>query len=137
MGNPVNKRVLMLKTQLGLTDIEFCGRASISTGTLQKLKGSEQVTPRVLNSIITAFNVNRDWLMTGKGDLFAIDTQQVDVDYKNEAWAMAKQQLEKKDKEIEVKDSILQNLAISFDRVTKMMQDSGMSFLHPVAKTGT
>lgn len=69
MEQSVNARVLMLKTQLGLTDIEFCGRSSISTGTFNKIKNEEEVSQRVLNSIIAGLNVNREWLLYGKGKM--------------------------------------------------------------------
>lgn len=130
MGNPVNKRVLMLKTHLGLTDIEFCGRASISTGTLQKLKGAEQVTPRVLNSIITAFNVNKDWLMTGKGLMINEPIPLESGSWKDEAWIMAKDQMAKKDKTID-------SFAVSLDRLTEFISKIDPSvFLYPVGNTG-
>lgn len=70
MENSVNTRVLMLKTELRLTDIQFCGRANISTFTLNKIKNNEEVTIKVINSIIQSLNVNKDWLLTGKGKMF-------------------------------------------------------------------
>lgn len=132
MGNPVNKRVLMLKTHLGLTDIEFCGRASISTGTLQKLKGSEQVTHRVLNAIITAFNVNKDWLMTGKGEMIAEEKEEAITNdpWKDQAWILAKQQIEKK-------DATIDRLSVAFERMTEFLSRVEGNFLHPVRETGS
>lgn len=70
MQNAVNKRIIQLKEDLDLTDIEFCGRASISTGTLHRIKNDEEVSKKILNSITNAFNVNKDWLLNGDGPKF-------------------------------------------------------------------
>ncbi len=71
METTVNSRILLLKKDLGLTDIQFCGRAQISTATLNKIKNNEEITQKIVFAVLNTFNVNKDWLMTGKGKMFA------------------------------------------------------------------
>jgi transcriptional regulator with XRE-family HTH domain len=138
----LGERVKLLREAYGLSQADFAreiGKSLLTVGNLER-GVSKEVQPETINNIIKRFKTTREWLINGNGEMNPsgeASPQPITPDYTQEAWAMAKQQLEKKDKEIEVKDSILQNLAISFDRVTKMMQDSGMSFLQPVANTGT
>lgn len=78
MENTVNKRIMLLKKELGLTDVQFCGRADISTFTLHKIKNNEEISQKIVFSIIDAdFNVNKEWLLTGKGKMFAEAKQAV------------------------------------------------------------
>ncbi|MBX3165615.1 MAG: hypothetical protein KF900_14155 [Bacteroidetes bacterium] len=70
MENTVNSRVFLLKNKLGLTDVQFCGRSNISTFTLNKIKNNEKTTPKIYDAIVNAFNVNREWLLNGTGEMF-------------------------------------------------------------------
>lgn len=93
METSVNKRILMLKTQLSLTDIEFCGRASISTGTLYKIKNEDEISQRVLNSISNAFGANKEWLESGRGKMFLekqMPALSQEVPWKDEAYQQLK-----------------------------------------------
>ncbi len=63
---------MLLKKELGLTDIQFCGVSKISTATLNKIKNDEEITQKIVFAILDAgFNVNKEWLLTGKGKMFA------------------------------------------------------------------
>lgn len=70
MENTVNSRILLLKSELGFTTMDFCSKAKISSGTFQNIRINENVNQRTLNLIIENLNVNRDWLMHGKGKMF-------------------------------------------------------------------
>jgi len=111
METTVNKRILMLKTELSLNDIEFCGRASISTATLYKVKNDEEISQRVLNSIISGFNVNKDWLLHGKGKMFADAPKEVASanPWKDEAYFAVKEENSVLKKELERLWQLLQH----------------------------
>ncbi len=80
MENTPNQRVILLKKELKLTDIEFCVRCSISTGTLFRLKNEEEMSSKTITAIIKAFNVNKEWLMTGQGNMFNDSTEAIAID---------------------------------------------------------
>ena len=52
------------------TDVQFCGKSKISTFTLNKIKNNEEITAKIVNAVIENLNVNKDWLLTGKGKMF-------------------------------------------------------------------
>ena len=70
MENNVNQRIIMLKKDLGLTDIEFCNKCSVSTGTLFRIKNGEPVSSKVITAISLGLNVNREWLLSETGKKF-------------------------------------------------------------------
>ena len=70
METAVNERIILLKNKLNLSDIDFCARAEISTGTLQKIKSKGSISMKIVNSVCIAFNVSRDWLLEGNGEIF-------------------------------------------------------------------
>lgn len=138
-------RIRQLREDYSQTKADFAktiGVAPLSVGNIER-GVTQTFHTDTLNKIVSAYGTTREWLESGRGemlpngkkDITAPVSQPGSIDYKDEAWDLAREQIKKKDKEIEVRDSILQTLAISFDRVTKMMQDSGMSFLRPVEKT--
>lgn len=63
----VNQRIMLLKKELNLTDLEFCYQSAISTGTYHRIRNGEKVSEKVLDQISHAFNMSDEWLLTGKG----------------------------------------------------------------------
>lgn len=60
------------KSILNLSQEEFSSRINISRSNLGNIEtGNVGVTPRVISDICTAFGVSREWLETGKGEIFA------------------------------------------------------------------
>lgn len=68
MKDTINNRIMLLKTDSGLTNLEFCHAANISHGTLNNIQNGENVSPKTIKAICDALHVNKDWLMTGKGE---------------------------------------------------------------------
>lgn len=64
----VNERIILLKNELKLTDIDFCNKSEISTGTLQRIKKGEPISSKIIFSISEGLNINREWILTGKGE---------------------------------------------------------------------
>lgn len=71
MENTVNSRVLLLKKETGLTDVQFCVKGKLSTFTLNKIRNNEDVSMKIYTSLINEYNVNKEWLLHGKGKMFA------------------------------------------------------------------
>lgn len=69
MLQTVNQRIIELKERLKLTDIDFCTRTKISTGTLHRIKNNSEVSPKVINSICDAFGTSREWIIDGIGEM--------------------------------------------------------------------
>lgn len=70
METTVNERVIMLKNQLNLTVDDFCLKAKLSRTTLWNIQNGGEMKPKTTNAICDAFNVNKDWLLHGKGIMF-------------------------------------------------------------------
>lgn len=66
----VNQRVILLKNSMHMSDIEFCRKADISTGTLHRIKKGEKVNEKMIIFLASAFDANPDWLLTGEGEMF-------------------------------------------------------------------
>jgi len=69
MENTVNSRVLLLKKELGLSNNEFCMQAKISTSTLYSIQNGVDMKSKTITAIAEAFNINKDWLLNGKGKM--------------------------------------------------------------------
>jgi len=70
MENTVNSRVLLLKTHLGLGNNEFATKANISTTTVWNIQNGGEINPKTIRNICEALNVNKEWLLNGKGKMF-------------------------------------------------------------------
>lgn len=69
MENTVNSRVLLLKKELGLSNNEFCLQSKISTSTLYSIQSGVDMKSKTITAIAEAFNINKDWLINGKGKM--------------------------------------------------------------------
>ena len=67
----MNERLLMLRKDLNLTQSEFAEKIQISRSHLSGLEnGTRNFTERVISDICREFDVNRNWLETGIGDMY-------------------------------------------------------------------
>ena len=99
MKATINERILLLKTQLGLSNLDFCHKANISNGTLHNIQNNENVSPKTIKIICESLNLNKNWLLTGKGEMFApeVTSEKSNV---SKALELLEQQLAKKDEQI-------------------------------------
>lgn len=129
MKTKINDRIKELRTSLALSQTEFAYQTGISHSLLTKIEaGDNPPTQKVLNKIIEKWNIDSEWLNTGKGEITFSEKVAIQ-DWKDEAWKLANDQLSKKDQTIEM-------LSTSFERLTKFLDRVEGSFLHPVGKTG-
>lgn len=64
-------RVTMLRELLQLSQTEFSRRIGISQGALSQIEsGRSRLSMETLKNLSTEFNINCNWLVNGKGDIF-------------------------------------------------------------------
>ena len=79
-GMPINRRIVMLRHSLKLTQKDFAKRIFLSTSFLASIEiDQKKVLDRHIKLIVSAFGVNEAWLRTGEGEIFDKD---VTPDYK-------------------------------------------------------
>lgn len=67
----IRSRIKELRKILGINQDLFANRISMSRSNLANIEnGNVSLTDRVKNNIITEFNVNEEWFVTGKGEIF-------------------------------------------------------------------
>ena len=72
MTDEVRKRIKKIRETLEVSQRDFAKRVYISQTLLGDIElGNRNVNDRTIQLISTEFNVNKDWLLTGKGDMFS------------------------------------------------------------------
>jgi transcriptional regulator with XRE-family HTH domain len=72
MADGIKERVRQVRAALKVSQREFAKRIFISQTLLGDIElGNRNVNDRTVQLITTEFNVNKDWLLTGKGDMFS------------------------------------------------------------------
>jgi transcriptional regulator with XRE-family HTH domain len=67
----VGKRIKALRETLGISQREFCKLLSLSGGYIAGIEvGLREANDRLVKLIASEFNANKEWLMTGKGEMF-------------------------------------------------------------------
>lgn len=73
----MNERIKTLRKMLDLTQQKFADRLGVKRNTVGQWEiGRNIPTDAVILSICREFNVNEDWLRTGKGEIFEQLTEQ-------------------------------------------------------------
>ncbi|MDR3312085.1 MAG: helix-turn-helix domain-containing protein [Spirochaetaceae bacterium] len=68
-------RIKLLREQLGLSQRAFCKLLSLSGGYIAGIEvGLRTVNDRLIKLIVSEFNVSKDWLLTGEGQMFDVKT---------------------------------------------------------------
>ena len=77
LGDPrMNKRIRTLRNELHLTQQEFADRLKISRNNIAGYEsGTRAPSDAVISLICSAFHVNEDWLLHGKGEMFVPQTR--------------------------------------------------------------
>lgn len=70
-SSSINERIKLIRKELSLTQKEFGKRLGLSQQAIAYTEqGKNDVTDRNIESICREFNVRRDYLLYGKGDMF-------------------------------------------------------------------
>lgn len=92
-----------IRNFLGLTQKELAVKLKLAQATVSSIEaGQRHLTDRLLNQICLTFNLNEDWVRTGKGEPY---------------------------KEIHLKDSFLNDLVKAYSNMTEGQKESLKSFL--------
>jgi len=71
MAAEIKDRVIKIRKAINASQREFAKRIFISQTLLGAIElGKRNVNERTIQLIVTEFKVNREWLLTGKGDMF-------------------------------------------------------------------
>ena len=72
MNTELGKRLIELRSALGLTQKEFAQKIRVSEGYIASLERSHrELNSRIIKLISDTFGVNEKWLQNGKGNMFA------------------------------------------------------------------
>jgi len=72
MGKGIHDRLKQIRTHFGLSIREFAKKINYSHSLYGQVEyGNREPTERILDLIIAKFNVNKEWIITGKGEMFS------------------------------------------------------------------
>ena len=75
---PINKRIKQIRTILNVSQREFSRQIFISQSSYGEIEtGVRNVNERIIQLICSQFNVNKDWLKNGNGEMF--NTEKPDI----------------------------------------------------------
>jgi len=81
MQASINIRIKTVRKALGLSQRAFCRGIFLSQGFYAQIEsGIKKANERIYELISTKYNVNKDWLMTGKGEMFSGPTPDVELE---------------------------------------------------------
>ena len=82
MSDDVNDRIKQVRTVLNITQRDFAKRIYISQTLLGNIElGNRNVNERTIQLISTAFNVSKNWLLSGEGEM--LTSPAVDIKLSN------------------------------------------------------
>jgi transcriptional regulator with XRE-family HTH domain len=71
MTSEVRNRIKLVRKTLNFSQRDFARRVYISQALLGAIElGARNINDRTIQLIVTEFNVNKNWLLTGKGQMF-------------------------------------------------------------------
>ena len=72
MADEVRQRIKQVRLALDISQRDFAKQIYISHTLLGEIElGNRNINDRTIQLISTEFNVNKDWLLTGKGEMFS------------------------------------------------------------------
>jgi transcriptional regulator with XRE-family HTH domain len=81
MAVSINVRIKAVRNALGLSQRAFCRGIFLSQGYYAQIEsGIKKANERIYELISTKYNVNKDWLLTGKGEMFSGSTPDVELE---------------------------------------------------------
>ena len=67
----INKRIKEIRNTLNKSQREFAKVVYVSNGYLSEIEtGQKETNDRLVHLIVSAFSVNKHWLLTGEGPMF-------------------------------------------------------------------
>jgi transcriptional regulator with XRE-family HTH domain len=80
--NPVNERIKELRSILHLSQHQFCKQIFISQSSFGEIEtGVRNVNDRIIQLICSQFNVNKDWIKNGEGEIFNSEKPDINLEH--------------------------------------------------------
>ena len=80
--NKVNERIKEIRSVLNISQRDFSKRIFISQSSLGEIEtGVRNVNDRIIQLISSQFNVNNNWIKTGKGKMFDIEKPDINLEH--------------------------------------------------------
>jgi transcriptional regulator with XRE-family HTH domain len=81
MAVSISVRIKAVRKALGLSQRAFCKGIFLSQGFYAQIEsGFKKANERIYELISTKYNVNKDWLLTGKGEMFSGPAPDVELE---------------------------------------------------------
>ena len=81
MAVSINARIKAVRKALGLSQRAFCKGIFLSQGFYAQIEGGfKKANERIYELISTKYNVNKEWLLTGKGEMFSGPAPDVELE---------------------------------------------------------
>ncbi|MBR3164552.1 MAG: helix-turn-helix domain-containing protein, partial [Lachnospiraceae bacterium] len=71
----MNKRIKEIRKALNLTQRAFGEKIGMQQNTIALIEGGRNTSRQTVDAICREFGVNKEWLLTGTGEMFAPDPQ--------------------------------------------------------------
>ena len=69
----IKDRIRFLRKDLGLTQTEFAAKLFVSMDSISLIeRGVNNPASRTVEQICQEFNVNKEWLLTGEGEMYSL-----------------------------------------------------------------
>jgi len=80
--NPINERIKQIRVVLQISQNEFSKKIFISQSSLGEIEtGTRKVNNRIIQLICSQFNVNKDWIKTGQGNIFDVEKPDIKLEH--------------------------------------------------------
>ena len=67
----MNERIKKIRLDFGMNQFEFANELCFTTSMISQMEnGIAKITDRTINAICSKFHINRDWLLTGEGNMY-------------------------------------------------------------------
>ena len=115
-------RVAKVRKMLDLTQVEFANKTSASRSLIAQIeKHHSEPSKKLISNIVMNLNINANWLLTGKGEMFTEEyTAKVDADFQESLDWMIEFCRSVADGEIEQTPEIEETLKI-ITKITKLV----------------
>jgi transcriptional regulator with XRE-family HTH domain len=81
MQDSITLRIKAVRGALGLSQRAFCRGIFLSQGFYAQIEnGLKKANERIYELISTKYNVNKEWLLTGNGEMFSGPTPDVELE---------------------------------------------------------
>ncbi len=76
----MNERLKQIRKSKKLSQRDFGDKINLSQNHISSLEsGARTITPRIISDVCEVYNVNKDWFITGNGEMFKDELEQYNI----------------------------------------------------------